>query len=259
MARSRNIKPGFFKNEYLAQCKYEARILFAGLWCLADREGKLEDRPLRIKAEIFPYDEVNVGELLNDLASKEFILRYQVDGSAFISIPSFSKHQNPHCKEQASRIPEPEMHHASTMQAPCKTGTCTVVAGLIPSSLIPDSLIPSPPISPPAFETPDSELREAWNLKHGNNGWKSEFFENRFWPAAWMKRGKGEAEKAFRKFATGQGKAEFLLEKAIEQGPAIMADAQKRKSTPLHVSTWINGRRYEDEWGEREDTGEDLY
>ena len=92
-----------------------------------------------------------------------------------------------------------------------------------------------------------------------SNHWKSEFFEHRFWPKVWMKRGKGAAEKAFRKAATGQGRAEYLLEKAIEQGPLIMADAKKRKSTPLHVSSWLNGRRYEDDWGEAEDTGEDLY
>jgi len=105
-----------------------------------------------------------------------------------------------------------------------------------------------------AFDTLDfGEPEEA------KNGWKSDFFEKRFWPAVWVKRGKGAADRAFRKAATGQGRAEYLLEKAIEQGPLIMADAQKRKSTPLHVSTWLNGRRYEDDWGEAEDTGEDLY
>jgi len=105
-----------------------------------------------------------------------------------------------------------------------------------------------------AFDTLDfGEPEEA------KNGWKSDFFEKSFWPKVWMKRGKGEADRAFRKAATGQGRAEYLLERAIEQGPLIMADAKKRKSTPLHVSTWLNGRRYEDDWGEAEDTGEDLY
>ena len=50
MARARNIKPGFFANENLAECDPLARLLFAGLWCLADREGRLEDRPKRIAA-----------------------------------------------------------------------------------------------------------------------------------------------------------------------------------------------------------------
>ena len=51
MPRARNVKPGFFKNELLAECEPLARILFEGLWCEADREGRLEDRPRRLKAE----------------------------------------------------------------------------------------------------------------------------------------------------------------------------------------------------------------
>jgi len=39
MARSRNIKPGFFKNDHLVELPFEYRLLFAGLWTLADREG----------------------------------------------------------------------------------------------------------------------------------------------------------------------------------------------------------------------------
>ena len=60
MARSRNIKPGFFLNDDLAECEPLARLLFAGLWCIADREGRLEDRPKRIKIEVLPYDNCDV-------------------------------------------------------------------------------------------------------------------------------------------------------------------------------------------------------
>ena len=63
--RARNLKPGFFKNEDLAELPFEGRLLFAGLWCLADREGRLEDRPKRIKAEIFAFDSVDVDKLLS--------------------------------------------------------------------------------------------------------------------------------------------------------------------------------------------------
>lgn len=65
--RARNIKPGIFKNEQLAACSIGARWLFPGLWCLADWCGRLEDRPLRIKMEIFPADSVEVGPLLDEL------------------------------------------------------------------------------------------------------------------------------------------------------------------------------------------------
>ena len=52
--RARNIKPGSFKNEDLCEIEPLGRLVLIGLWCVADREGKLEDRPKRIKAELFP-------------------------------------------------------------------------------------------------------------------------------------------------------------------------------------------------------------
>lgn len=54
--RARNIKPGFFKNEDISECSPSARLLFIGLWMLADREGRLEYRPKRWKGELFPYE-----------------------------------------------------------------------------------------------------------------------------------------------------------------------------------------------------------
>ena len=64
MARARNIKPGLYKNEDLAECSVWARYIFPGMWMLADREGRLEDRPKRIKGELLPYDSIEVEPLL---------------------------------------------------------------------------------------------------------------------------------------------------------------------------------------------------
>jgi hypothetical protein len=107
MARSRNIKPGFYKNEFLAQCSPYARLLFAGLWLLADRRGRLEDRPLKIKGELFPFEAVEVNELLQELAEStgNFISRYTVNGQALIQIENFHKHQKPHKNEVESTLP----------------------------------------------------------------------------------------------------------------------------------------------------------
>lgn len=142
MARARNIKPGFFTNDVLAECSPLARLLFAGLWLHADREGRLEDRPKKIKAEVLPYDECDPDALLGELQGKGFIVRYQVGAARFIQVVNFNKHQNPHMKESASEIPAPDEHSASTVlseETPER-------AGLNPSSLIPqtESLIPQP-------------------------------------------------------------------------------------------------------------------
>lgn len=142
MSRARNIKPGFFKNDLLAECTPLARILFIGLWCEADREGRLEDRPKRIRAECLPYDDCDVSALLDELAARGFIVRYTVSETPYIAIPGFLRHQNPHVKEQASLIPAPDMPGASPVQEQGLHGTSPEVARLIPDSLllIPDSI-----------------------------------------------------------------------------------------------------------------------
>lgn len=119
MSRARNLKPAFFRNEDLAELPFEYRLLFQGLWCLADREGRLEYRPKRIKAEVFPYDDVDVIKGLNELARLGFIELYPSDQIQYIQVVAFLKHQNPHCKESASTIPAPCEHSAS----PKNTGT----------------------------------------------------------------------------------------------------------------------------------------
>ncbi len=105
MARARNIKPSFFKNEELAELSFEARLLFIGTWTLSDREGRLEDRPKRIKMEIFPADSIDVDRLLTKLHEAEFIHRYEINGERYIQVLAFLKHQNPHHREPASVIP----------------------------------------------------------------------------------------------------------------------------------------------------------
>jgi hypothetical protein len=105
MARARNIKPGVMENEELAELAPIARLLFIYLWMLADREGRLEDRPKKIKAKALPYDNVDADEILCALNENGFIVRYEVDGTKYIQIANFSKHQKPHSNESASEIP----------------------------------------------------------------------------------------------------------------------------------------------------------
>lgn len=128
MARIRTIKPQFFKNEGLAELPMVCRVLYIGIWTQADREGRLEDRPKRLKAEIFPYDNVNVDELLSKLQSAGFIVRYEFGDLKLIYVNNFLKHQCPNQKEPKSELPAPEIekHHESTVQAQYKddTGTC---------------------------------------------------------------------------------------------------------------------------------------
>lgn len=107
MARIRTVKPSFFLHEGLAELSAMHRLFFIGLWVIADKEGRMEYRPKRIKAEIFPWDDCDVGRMLEDLDSVGLVHIYDVGDDRFIAIPAFGKHQRPHPKEAKSDIPEP--------------------------------------------------------------------------------------------------------------------------------------------------------
>ena len=135
--RARNIKPGLFKNEILGQEDPMLTLLFVGLWCLSDRDGILEDRPQRIKGELFPYREsLDINGYLDTLARLEFIARYQVGQGKCILVLNFSKHQSPHHTERKGTLPKPPgwAHGGLTVNLPLPHG------GNPPDSLIPDSL-----------------------------------------------------------------------------------------------------------------------
>src|SRR3990172_5940670 len=104
MARARNIKPGFFTNDSLSELPALTRLHFIGLWTIADRAGRLEDRIKRIKAEVLPYDDCDVDAMLNDLDRLGFIQRYEAGDLRAIQVVTWEKHQNPHIKEAESTI-----------------------------------------------------------------------------------------------------------------------------------------------------------
>lgn len=146
MPRSRNIKPAFFKNEFLAEAEPFARLLFIGLWTLADKNGILEYRPKRIKAELFPYDDdFDVNRCLTVIERLGFIHVLEGESKEWIHIKNFTKHQRPHHTENTSN-PDPKSmiikcSNDLTVTQPLSNGvTCPDSLNLIPDSLNTDSL-----------------------------------------------------------------------------------------------------------------------
>jgi hypothetical protein len=112
---------------------------------LADREGRLEDRPDRILAEAFPArrDITDVSGYLTVLAQHEFIERYKVGKKAVIQIVNFKKHQSPHVTEKPSELPAKPIDTPLTVDTPLNTDA--IKEPLPPDSPNPDSLIPDSP------------------------------------------------------------------------------------------------------------------
>ncbi len=151
--RSRIVRPGVFSDEHLGGLSDSHFKLFVGLWNLADREGKVEDRPRRIRAEVWPYesDETrDVNTLLADLERVGKINRYRAGERRVILIPEFKVDQPIHPREAPSRLPDPPevLAHPHTPTKPRK-GSADPLKAAQPPSLPPSLPLPlSLPLPP---------------------------------------------------------------------------------------------------------------
>lgn len=104
--RIRSIKPEFFKDEELAELDPLTRLFFIGLWCSADANGILENRPKRLGIEILPYDimgkEFAINDMLSCLERGKWIAFFGKDGKEYIAIRNWHKHQRITGKESQS-------------------------------------------------------------------------------------------------------------------------------------------------------------
>lgn len=179
MARARNIKPGFFQNEKLAELSPLARLAFIGMWTIADFKGCIEYRPKRLKVQLLPYDECSIEEIAINLERSGFISIYSVEDQSYIKIVNFDKHQNPHKNERdaGSEIPDIPENYIRINELKKieinreENGTARADSlFLIPSSLIPDSLLPDSsvppsavaPVKPDAPKKKEPESAETW-------------------------------------------------------------------------------------------------
>jgi hypothetical protein len=122
MARIRTIKPDFFRHEGLYELekssKLPIRIAFAGLWTVADREGRFAWRPNALKLDCLPYDVCDFADVMDALASKNHIVRYIVDGRELGFIPSWHDHQVINTREAQSLLPVPDKSTHMRAHAP---------------------------------------------------------------------------------------------------------------------------------------------
>lgn len=227
--RARNIKPALFKNPDLGECSPQARLGFIGLWCMADREGRLLDRAKLVKAELFPYDSIDTEAILSELARCGLIKRYEVDGQKIIWIVNFTKHQAPHFKEKPSELP---CFFESTKQAPTQVSANTN----------PDQC--QNPLNPDTgLLNPDTGLLNP-NTSVQSNG-RDEYPESfeRFWEAFPSTRRTKKKDALRRwKLATKTRDVDYITQRAKDYA----ASEQGRSEYAVMPSVWLNSHMWED-------------
>lgn len=119
MARMRSVKPEYWADEDLAGAvSRDARLLYIGLWNLADEHGRLRGDPRYIKGQIMPYDDdldANaVDVLLTELEGAGKVVRYREGAGAYMFLPNLAKHQRLEADKVPSRLPAPPCADEST-------------------------------------------------------------------------------------------------------------------------------------------------
>lgn len=107
--RIRSVKPEFFLDEELWDLAQESglpvHLVFAGLWCFADREGRFEWRPRALKAGILPYWDGDLSLVLDALATRGFVVKYTCGGRDYGWVRTFHRHQVINNREGPSELP----------------------------------------------------------------------------------------------------------------------------------------------------------
>lgn len=250
MARIRYINPEFFTDDRLAELPPLYRIFFAGMWCYADREGRLDDKPKQLKVKILPYDNVDIDIVLKSLEDTRLINRYQVDNCKYIQIINFLKYQRPHHTEKPSSIPS--YNGEKTVKHPSRDGEKLVGMGMVNGDGDGERLMgmgngktPLPPFEKGAVEKVKKPVSEK-----PDSGFET------FWQAYPKKTGKGAAQKSFLRIKPN----EKLLEMMIAAIASARESEQWKKEGGQFIpfpATWLNQGRWGDEHDPKK-TGSDF-
>ena len=94
MARNRMLNPEFWLDEDLAKLSAHARLLYQGLWGICDDNyATLPNRPEWIKAQVFPYEQLDIRLLLGELSVSGHIILFRFEEQEYWYIKNFFKHQ----------------------------------------------------------------------------------------------------------------------------------------------------------------------
>lgn len=107
--RIRSIKPEFWVSESMGRLSRDARLIFVGLWSLADDHGRFRADPRLIAGQLLPYDPDGAevaSRALASLREEGCVVLYEVDRSRYGAITGWKQHQKID-RPSASRLPQP--------------------------------------------------------------------------------------------------------------------------------------------------------
>ena len=110
MPRRRMIDPNIWQSEDFSKLSTLAKLIFIGMFSLADDEGKGRGKPVYLKSVLFPYDDtmrlIDVEKTLSEISSNMSVTFYSHDGNEYYIMNNWKKWQTVD-KPQPSKIPNP--------------------------------------------------------------------------------------------------------------------------------------------------------
>ena len=109
MARKRMIDPNIWQSEDFSKLSTLAKLVFIGLFSLADDEGRGRSNPVYLKSNLFPYEEgirsTDIDKTLSEISSNMSVIFYSCDGSSYYSLYNWNTWQKID-RPSESKIPE---------------------------------------------------------------------------------------------------------------------------------------------------------
>jgi hypothetical protein len=127
MPRIRSIHPDLHRDKTLSTISATAERTFVRLWCHLDDDGRGEDDPDLLKADLYPrHRDVTADHIetdLQELAAAGLIIRYTVNGDRYLSCKpdTWATYQRPQ-KRQDSKLPGPERADTPPVQEESRNG-----------------------------------------------------------------------------------------------------------------------------------------
>lgn len=110
MARKRMIDPNIWNDPEVGSLSFPARLLFIGLFSLADDDGRGTADPRQLRKEVFGYDDTTAAQVAEYLAEIkreiENVDIYEVDGKPYYNLNNWRKYQKI-SHPTPSKIPAP--------------------------------------------------------------------------------------------------------------------------------------------------------
>jgi len=108
MARIRTVKPEFWASEQVMELSVLARLAFIGLWNFCDDAGVHTASAKRLKAEVFPSDEITIDRvsgLVDEMIRQGLVGEFEAGDERFWYVTGWRKHQK--IEKPTFRHPKP--------------------------------------------------------------------------------------------------------------------------------------------------------